>query len=186
MLKNAFLTLFFLLCASSASFGGLSVFPQRIEKCIPPGGKGTGVYIITSDYSEPITVSVEARHWFTLKENKGIKIDDWYSISKREFVVGPGERMSIPYEVVVPTSAVGTLVGMVSFIPRDPGMQGISLLISVSIYVTVDGTQRLSWGIEKLEIKEKRLDYDRDVYAHVTNDGNVHIRPTGTAKITKG
>ena len=44
---------------------------------------------------------------------------------------------------------------MISFIVKSPDYEGINLMTSVPVYMTIDGTQNISFDIEKIEVKKK-------------------------------
>lgn len=163
---------------------GLTVTPSRVEVAAPPGGRFEGKYTVRNDYNTPAKIKVEFRDWFVLPENSGINISDWLSVSPLEFSLQPNESREVQYAVHLSTSARGVQVGMVSFIPQTGEEQGVTLMVSVSIFVTAKGTERIDWEIP--DVKLAKASGKLQVTALVKNDGNVHLRPSGSVTILSG
>ncbi|MFC1500934.1 hypothetical protein ACFL58_00595 [Elusimicrobiota bacterium] len=183
MLKKFCLTgLIFFLGAGFLS-ASITVTPSRVEISCKPGQGTKGVYAVTSRYSETANIAVKIKDWFVLPENEGIAVDKWLNVDTDVLILKPGESREIKFEVSVPSSAVGVLVGMISFSPGFKENTNVQLVISVPVYVLIEGTEKIEWQIKDCDFKFHENEFQ--VSCEVANSGNIHIRPKGFVKITK-
>jgi len=170
----------------SGLYAGLSVNPTRAEVTLTKGEAYGSAYNVRNGYNVPVDVRVETKDWFVLPENKkrGIVVSKWLSVSTPTVHLNPGEGADVQYKVVVPKKAQGSMVAMISFVSASPGIEGINLAISVPVYVTVSGTEKIDWQIQepKFLLSGKKL----QVSCPVKNSGNVYIRPAGLIEIISG
>jgi P pilus assembly chaperone PapD len=173
-----------ILLSCAIAHAGLSVTPARQEIVVQPGDTCTGVYSVRNEYDTRANISVEFRDWFILGANKHHAISDWLKISPSQFTLLPGESKDVEYAVRLSTDAQGVSVGMISFIPQIENDPGVTLVISVSLFVTAAGTEKTDWQIE--DIKIEQASGQMRFAGKIKNNGNVHVRPTGTARIVSG
>lgn len=179
------LIVFLLLAISPLSlFAGLNINPSRAEIVMQAGQPYSNIYTIKNDYGVPIDVGVATKDWFVLPENKSIVVSDWLHVSTDEFHLGIGESKELRYDVLVPTGAVGSLVGMISLSPKSEQEQGVTLVMSVPVFVTISGTEKIDWNVTdtRLTIQNGKL----QVSAMVNNAGNIHLRPVGDTTFFDG
>lgn len=179
MKRSLYLLMTILLAAVPQLFAGLNISPSRAEISMPAGQSYTNAYMVTNAYDIPIDVGVATKDWYVTAENKGIGIDDWLRVSTDGFHLAVGESREVQYEVSVPTQAVGSLVGMISFSPSMDREEGISLVVSVPVFVKVTGTEVTAW--DATDIRFANQNGKLQVAATVRNTGNIHLRPTGEA-----
>ncbi len=159
---------------------GLMVEPTRQEIALPPGGEYEGSYKVTNDFGKTTDISVNSRYWYVAKEEeKNIKISDWLQILPSSFTFEPNETKEVKYKVKISTSITGMRAVMISFVPG--GQQGVTLIVSVSLFVTVKGTERVDWDFSMPKIKSSQAGVQFSTI--VKNDGNVHVRPSGYIKV---
>lgn len=175
------LTITLCILSVNSLFGGITVDPVRQEIKVSPGNEAQGSYFVYNVGKEPTHVTVAARDWFVLKENRGINVDSWLNITPQELDLEPGERKEIKYEVVVPARAIGELVAMISFVPRAEEESMINVVFSVSLYVMIEGTEILKGEISKVDIRKWEREGSSELRFGVVveNRGNVHLRPKG-------
>ncbi|MCX5778428.1 MAG: hypothetical protein NTU66_04335 [Elusimicrobia bacterium] len=165
-------------------FAGLNVNPSRAEIVMSAGQSYSNVYTITNDYGVPITISVVTKDWFVLPENKSISAIDWLQVSTPSFHLAIGETKELRYQVVIPTQAVGSLVGMISLSPKSETEQGVTLVLSVPVFVTVAGTEKIDWDFTDTQFSNKSGKLQ--VSIKITNAGNIHLRPVAEAVLFDG
>jgi P pilus assembly chaperone PapD len=182
MIKNIVCIITLSLC-SSLVFAGISVNPARYELFVT-SGVAEGKYTITSDFDCPARVNVEFKDWFVLPENSNLPARDWLSFSPSEFLLKPGESKEVSFKVNVSTTAQGSLVAMVSFVPQTETEQGVTLVMSSALYVVVRGTEKVAWEISSVSLTGTPDKFQFTI--GVKNSGNIHIRPNGTIYIRKG
>jgi hypothetical protein len=184
-MRNSAAKIFSVLCLTAFIPGllcaGLSVTPARQEVVLTPGGEYQGVYSVRNEYDWPAKIDVGARDWFTLPENKGIPLADWLSVNPQSFVLQPGESRDVTYMVRLSSAARGVSVAMISFVPTVAEEQGVTMMISASLFVTAAGTERVDWRMENVKIEKNAS--QMQVTVPVRNNGNVHVRPKGTVEI---
>lgn len=166
----------------SLAEASLTVAPQRMEINISTGEVFHGEYRVTNNASTSTVVAVSCRDWFRSPENQHIKTRDWLVLPSTPISLEPGEEKVVPYDVIVPTSAQGAMVAMVSFLNRNNTQ--LSVMISVPVYVVVKGTERFSWELSKTNFVQN--DQYFEAKTSVKNTGNIYFRPTGSVKIYDG
>lgn len=172
-----------------ASKASISVNPRRIEIKIAPGGEVKESYFVLNQKKETVKVAIKSRYWFVSDENKDIKIADWLKFIPSEFSVKPGEKKEIKFKVSVPQKAKGLLMTMNSFCPESSKESVINVVISVPLYIVIEGTEVIGAELDKLIIK-KSAGKEKDkmtevlrVAVGIKNKGNIHLRPKGEAVI---
>jgi len=185
MIKQIFWAAILLLAVKTILFAGLMVTPTRAEITLPPGGTYEGVFHVTNDLGHTALINVTTGYWYVSAEEKNVPISDWVEVDTMDFTFNPGETRDYKYRIQLSTSAVGMRSVMFTFMEKpQAGVQGISLLISVSLYVTAAGTERKDWDFENFTISSYQGNTQFSVY--VRNSGNVHVRPNGFVKVIKG
>jgi hypothetical protein len=179
--RISILTAFFLgLMAPCAS--ALSVSPGRTDIRLAPGKKINSELTVLNDSAEDLQVDAGQKNWFLYEANKNTVATDWIKIhGKTHFLLKPGASRKIPVTVICPKKAEGVLVGMASFIFRTDHPGTVTPMISVSIYLTAAGTERLNGEIRKLTARFWK--HALTVGAEVAATGNVHLRPSGSLVI---
>ena len=181
MIKRIFVFLG-LLVAAAVNLNAVTVTPTRQEITLPPGGTYSGSYRVTNDFDKPAVINVATRYWYVSKEEeKTTKVTDWLEVWPSSFTFVPGETVEVKYKVKVSTSMTGMRAAMVSIIPSGDVNGGVALVISVSIFLTVQGTERFDWDFSDFRIIDHAGTTQFSVIAN--NGGNVHVRPVGFVKI---
>jgi hypothetical protein len=170
----------FIVFAAVQGHAGLTITPARYEGIVAPGKSCEGVYTVRNDFPTKTEVIASFRDWFILPENNNIPISGWISIKPNEFLLKPGESKDVHFTVHVPTAAKGVSVAMFSFSPRAE-KNGITSMMSVSLYITVAGTEKIGWEINDIKLDKSSSEFK--MTAQVQNKGNVHVRPSGTVTI---
>ncbi|MCL2145078.1 MAG: hypothetical protein FWH43_06280 [Endomicrobia bacterium] len=184
------LVLSIILFFTAYSYAGLIINPARSEIVIEKESSFEGVYSVENSLDKTVEVTVTAKNWNNSQENKGVDISDWLTVDNYSFKLEPRSKRDVNY-TVRSKNFQGSLSGMISFTIRSPDYGGINLMTSVPVYMTINGTQNISFAIEKLVISNKRIRLNNDenkeisVEYSVKNDGNVYIRPAGNATVLK-
>ena len=181
MIKRTLILAALVITTVSCLYAGLMVTPTREEVTLPPGGTFSGSYKVTNDLGKPASYSVEPNYWYVSKEEANIQLSDWLTVYPSTFTFKPGETVEEKYIINISTSVAGMRAVMLSFVPSE-AENGVSLVISVSLYVTVKGTEKLDWDFSNFRII--RWQGDAQLSVDVKNRGNVHVRPSGTINIS--
>jgi len=181
MLRRIFLVSVLLVAAGVASNAGLIVSPTRQEVTLPPGGTFEGTYKVTNGFGRNYSLAVETRYWYATKEEeKNIPVTDWLQVTPSSFTFKPDETVDVKYKVKLSTAQTGMRAAMITFVPTGES-QGVTLVVSVSIFVTVRGTEKISWDFSGLQVSNYQGSTQFSTI--VRDNGNVHVRPTGYFKV---
>lgn len=171
-----------LVCGSVAHVNALTVAPARTEIRLLPGKSIVGQLDVRNETANAVRITVSTKDWFVLEDNKEYSIDKWLDVKgAKQFSLDPGKARTVKYRAQCPPKAKGELVGMVSFLyeKEEPAM--VTPMISVSVYLTADGTEARSGEIRSVALKGQKGSFQ--VECAVRSTGNVHIRPRGNAEI---
>lgn len=163
----------------------LSITPGRTEIVTEPGKKMNSVITVMNDEKQPLQITMSSRDWFVYPANKDIRLKDWLTLHGPDvFVLKPGDSRKVKISVKTPKTAQGELVAMVSFrYITENAASMVTPMISVSVYDTVAGTEKLTGEIRALAIHAWQGKIQLGMSARAT--GNVHIRPAGSMKVFK-
>ncbi len=184
MMKKVFWTFMFFgaLAQWPQVWAGLTVYPTRTEMTLAPGSKRQGVITVQNNEPKGSNIDVQVRDWVVLSENLSFKLSDWLTLQTSSFYLESEEKKTIAYTVNLPTSAVGVSAAMISFLPDADS--GVRMKLSVSLYVTAEGTEKKAWNIESVKLVMKSTG-NLEANISVINTGNVHVRPEGFLKLSK-
>ena len=160
---------------------GLAITPARSEVNMVPGTSCSGSYTVRNDYTKDALIEVAFRDWFTLPENEATPLSQWVSVEPSSFSLKSGESKQVNYTVHMPTGITGVSVDMLSFTPSVAEDSGVTMMMSVSLYVTAKGTEKAAWDVEDIKVTKSPTEFR--VSAVVKNSGNVHVRPAGNVAV---
>jgi len=164
---------------------GLTVSPARTEIRIPAGKSLAGELRIHNETAALINVTVSTKDWFVLEQNKNIGVDSWLKVKgRKQFSLKPGEERQVHYQAKPPREAQGELVGMVSFLYEKEEASMVTPMISVSVYVAIDGTDLRTGEIRDVAVNQQAG--ITTVVCTVKSTGNAHIRPRGQVQVVDG
>lgn len=159
----------------------LQVTPTYQIFTIAEGKKVQGQSTVINNEGERITVTVSAKDWFVLPENKGFKAKDWLTFSQSTFTLEPGASANVTFFVQAPKKASGELVGMMSYAFNGAVQTNLQKVLSVAIYGSVSGTEKMKGQLKAVMVTPSSGTLT--VSLLVRNEGNVHIRPEGWCEI---
>jgi hypothetical protein len=180
-MKTFLLSVSTVLLITNTSLFAMGLTPSRLEIGLKPGEVFEGTYTVTNDQGFELPVSIASKNWFTSKDNLGITATDWLKVTPEEIILSTGASETVHYKITVPEKANGMIMSMVSFVSPSALDSNVNMALTVPIYVTVQGTEKVKW-----QISEAKPDFSSDttrILAYVENKGNVHVRPSGNVKI---
>ena len=184
MLKQICRAIALLIFTGVLSHAGMIISPTRQEMTLMPGGSAMGIIRVTNDFGKPTDMSVETRYWYVSKdEERTTKVTDWLTVTPSTFTFDAGETRNIKYSVKLSTGLTGMRAAMITFVPASEG-SNVTLVVSVSLYVTVAGTEKVAWDFSNFEIRNNEGSTQLSVIAN--NSGNVHVRPSGSVRVIRG
>ncbi|AKL98057.1 hypothetical protein [Endomicrobium proavitum] len=192
-MKKSLFSVFILLFFACVSYAGLIVDPARIDIVMLQEQSYNNHYVVTNDNEESIEVTITVDTWNNSSENKDVDVSSWLVIGSKKIILAPRQKTNIAY-MVKSGNLKGSVSAMVSWTYRSPKVQDISLMTSLPIYLTIDGTQKIDFEISELAVRKPNAPAamtdasakeSRIVYT-VKNNGNVPLRVKGTVKILDG
>jgi hypothetical protein len=163
----------------------LTISPGRTEVRLSPGHQMEAVLKATNDSPDKVHVSLSTKDWGPmLEENKANKltVDTWLSLQgAKEFDLKPGETREVKLKVKCPETALGELVGMVSFLYVTDTPSMMTPIISVAVYMEAVGTEKVAGELQKVVVQVWQNQFQAAV--SIKSTGNVHLRPTGTIAV---
>ncbi len=182
ILKRLFVLSIYFVTATSL-YAGLQINPSRAELVLKPGASYDASYNVRNEYGTPIDVRVSTKDWYVLPANKkkGLSVSRWLSVSTSSFHLFPGESKDVAYHVIVPKDISGATVAMISFMPSTGKEQGVSLVVSVPVFLTAAGTEKIDWRIT--DEKMSTFGGKQQISCTIRNGGNIHLRPSGFVEI---
>lgn len=180
MNKKFYIFLFFIFCSLSFVCAGISVAPNKTELELNQGESYNGNFVIVrSENDDILGVNVSTRKWYDFPLNKHIKINDWFKMQHNQINFEENSsKLIIPFEITVPTSAVGEIMTMVSFSEVSNTNKGIIPVYSVPVYVFVKGTGKVDWLLKSMKLNIEK-DGSLRCYFQIQSTGTVHFRPYG-------
>lgn len=175
----------------------ITLIPPSIEIGLKPGKEYSIMIKLYNETEKTLELYTEARN-FTAKGETGqpefdfdgepFGITQWLDIEEGPIVIEPDKRYEVPVKINTPTDAdPGGHYATVFFStsPPDDGQVTISSKVGTLILARVDGDITEDGSITEFSTLGAESIYNRppvEMFARYTNNGNVHLRPTG--KIT--
>jgi hypothetical protein len=186
LLCVCFAAVLVLLCYS-ISYSGIIVTPVRTEVTVDPQSSYTGFYTVENDNEAVIEVEVTSEEWNNSPENANVGVNDWLHFSKKTLVLKPHEKTKVQY-TVSSKNYKGSLSAMLSFTFAAVNVQGVNLMTSVPIYMTIAGTEKTDYEISGITISKSGASQQKDtaVIYTVKNNGNIPVRLKGKISVKKG
>lgn len=165
------------LLAAAPSAAALSVTPNVVELRAPVGDAVTGAFEVVNETAAPVRVQMELEPLL----GSGPLPDGWLQVTPHAFELAPGATTEVRYAVSVPEQQSGELSAMVVFAQEPSG--GLQVRFGSALYVSVRGTERLAATLEPMMMDGGA---ETVVRVPVTNTGNVHCRPDGRVRLSRG
>jgi hypothetical protein len=156
------------------AFAGVSVSPDRHIISLAQGEKGSVVYHIHNSGDEDINMDVEPESWAGVKNPF-----KWLSLESDDIYVKKGESTPLVVNVKVPEDIAGEQVAMIFLCYKENTASQLNIRNGVPLYLIVEGTEKYSLEIDKVNISYGRKgDFnDLNFAVEIKNTGNVHIVP---------
>jgi len=147
-----------------------------------PNDTLTSSFTVTNLYDGDVTVDVITQDWHSYEGNGKLDINSWLIMSPTKLTLAKGETKYVTFTVKTNKSMKGSISGQVTFSLRPPGNNVLVVKMSFPIYLTIDGTEKVSYSINTVAFNKSDNNNILAIFS-VKNDGNVHIRPTGNIKV---
>ena len=179
------LALLALLLFASYSYASLIISPERQEILIGRDVVFQGEYSVTNGYDDSLDVEISFQNWSTYSGNGDLDVKDWLKIPLSKIRLAKGETKKVPYEIHTDNFMKGSVSAQVSFSVRPPQSTGINVKMTFPLYLVIEGTQKTEFSAEKIIISQFQ---QGNIFADIVvrNDGNVHVRPSGTLNLYSG
>ena len=175
----------------AANASAITIGPSRFEVSLPPGEVAGADYYVQNETDEAFHVSVEPENWLKEAYFYGdLAIEDWVTLDAYEFDLQPKEIKKLKLTITVPKDRTGELVAQIFFTSvtgRAEGAQagGVRARIGAVLYVAVKGTEVVDAHVRNITIGRESVNGEEKIKigVNVRNNGNIHLRPTGTVLI---
>jgi hypothetical protein len=148
-----------------------------------PGEVVRSTISVMNETGERVHIEMSKKDWFVLPANSTWTVQNWLAAAgPTHFDLKAGEERIIPIEVSCPQGAQGELVAMVSFTYKGDKPSGITPMLSVSVYLSIAGTEQVAGKIRDVFIRKYPVGYL--LGAEIRSTGNVHLRPFGSITVT--
>ncbi len=146
------------------------------------GDKTSGFLTLVNNHEEVVSIQPGVREWVQTARNKKTPVEKWLKVDQEPFDLKPGESKKIRFDALVPKSAKGEMIGMLTFTTQAKGeiesKEGamITMRISVAVYVAVTGTEKIDQKVDNITVE---ISSNTMFAVKVRNTGNCHTRPKG-------
>ncbi|MFH1171886.1 MAG: hypothetical protein V1778_05120 [bacterium] len=187
-------------CALPAQ--AVTLVPPSLEfSDVQPGVTIPSKIKLFNETAGPLTLYSQTANFSALDETGTPKVNlektqgdlaSWISIESGPFTLAPGERIEIPFTIVLPADAPpGGHYASLLFSPQPPesiqqGQLAIDQKIGMLILVSVRGTMNEAGSILDLTADGGKTLFTRlpVIFSlRFKNSGNIHLRPTGNLTI---
>lgn len=179
---------------------GLAVSPPSFDLSANPGDTITNNIRVDNLVDYGLEVSVQARNFTALgeegqvnltEEDSTYSLADWITITPKAVTIKARESQTFQYTIKVPANAepgsrFGSIVFKTATRPVE-GQTGVSIgqEIGSLVFLRIAGQVREKSSIVGFKTSSLINEYKPvDFEVRARNDGNVHLRPTGTITIT--
>ena len=167
-------------------FAGISIDPSRVELVMTQGETFSGKYTIISNNEGPVELTITYDTWKNSQENGEVLVSSWLTVPAQKIVLQPNKPAEVAYKVKS-GNLTGSVSAMVSFTYRSPTVSNMSMMTSLPVYLTIEGTQSVDFGIKSFAARRGSGNTPSNQVAFILqNDGNVPVRPNGKVEVLKG
>jgi len=192
-------SLFFPLSVWAQSPAGLSISPPTFEISANPGDTLTNTIRVTNLNESSVLVSVDRRNFTAVGEEGSIGLTEeetsfslasWISVEPESVRIPGRDSHTFIFTIAIPANAEpGGHFGSVVFKTggAQPGQTGAALSQEVGalVLLRVAGQAEESASLASFSSTKNLWEYGPvDLELRVKNEGNVHVRPTGTIIVT--
>ena len=180
-----------ILAIFAASARAITIGPSRFEVSLPAGEVAGADYYVQNETEEAFHVVVEPENWLKEAYFYGdLAIEDWVTFDTYEFDLQPKEIKKLRLTIKVPTDVKGELVAQIFFTSvtgRAEGAEagGVRARIGAVLYVAVKGTEVVDANVRNITVGREKVNDEEKIKigVNVRNNGNIHLRPTGTVLV---
>jgi hypothetical protein len=179
---------------------GLAISPPSYELSANPGDALTNSIRVDNTQNQSLDVTVNVRNFTALGEEGEVNLTDqdstyslakWITVTPSSATIAAGQSQVFQYTVQVPSNAepggrFGSIVFKTSAKPII-GQSGVSIgqEIGSLIFLKIAGNVTERSSIVGFQTADKINQYKPVNFTlRLKNDGNVHIKPTGTITVT--
>jgi hypothetical protein len=202
LLYTAYSILYTAPAGAQAPFRTMSIVPPSVQTTLKPGSTTEGVMKVVNDSPEAITFTTEPRDFIVVDSigtpnflplntlNKKYSASSWIAVHPATFTLAPKERIELNYYIQVPLDAkpgghyAGAVFTAGGETGQDTGDTSVTTQIGTLFYITVDGPVKELASVTKFFSNAFQEYGPVKILTQVGNMGELHIRPTGTVKVS--
>jgi hypothetical protein len=177
----------------------ITLIPPSLEYGAKPGEKISATIKLFNETATPLTLYSSTDN-FTSGDQEGTPnftntpkegLASWITVSEATLTLAPGERKDVPVEINVPANADPGGHYAAVFFGDNPEATGNGTIavgnkVGTLVLLRVDGTIREAGRIASFNMRGNNMVLTRlpaSFDLNFENQGNVHVRPTGTVTI---
>lgn len=184
------------------SVHALQLSPTLFDFSAQPGQTITRSVRLTNDTSQDISLTYQTGILEASPEGNGVpmllpapkdihSIADWVSVPNPTFILKPGEKKEVAFDIAVPENAEpGGHYAWVAWSETPSDIDGTSVAISggvaTQILLKVEGNVQEKLTIQSFQTTEGKTNFEKlpvTFRLNILNTGNVHEKPRGTITI---
>lgn len=179
LIRVLLITVIAVMAAAAAAEAGVSITPDRHILRLSPGESQTVEYQVYNSGPQALEIEIEPEDWSGVEMADIRGIYSWVSVEPEEFKVEPNQTRPFRVRVTAPADVDGEMVGMLFLCYKEDKGSPLNIRNGIPLYLVIEGTERYSAQIEKIEVEYEQKAERRslDIMVSVYNNGNIHIAP---------
>jgi hypothetical protein len=179
-----------LFVVGSPSIAGIEVSPVVVEAVVVPGSSLDGAFLLRNTGAAPTSVRATVISYADYAAGRTTAAaPGWMRLSPSELVLPAGAESRIAYSMVFAPGTEGESMALVFFMETSRAIARSSLRgrVGAAVYAVASGTTRPALRVDTVRFSprvESGAVIRKSVIFEVTNPGNVHLRPSGTVRVT--
>jgi hypothetical protein len=186
--------------SAQTNASGLAISPPSFELSANPGDTLTNSIRVDNTQNQSLDVTEDVRNFTALGEEGEVNLSDqdntysmakWVTVTPAKATIAPGQSHVFQYTISVPANAepggrFGSVVFRTSAKPLT-GQSGVSIgqEVGALIFLKIAGNVSEKGSIASFASTHAINQYKPvDFIVRLKNDGNVHLKPTGTITVT--
>lgn len=181
-MKKILVVLGLVIFSSVLLYANLSISPAVINVVATDAAVAESAYKVVNNADTKVSVKVSVEDWKNYSQNGAdVTAEKWLKLPQTEIEIAPKSTVEVPFRIETFKGMKGSVSAMVVFSNNKSGM--INMTMKVPIYIIIEGTENIDFKIDSLKINKGQNSGNISASFKIKNDGNVHIRHTGSVKV---
>ncbi|MCL4367510.1 hypothetical protein M1563_05080 [Patescibacteria group bacterium] len=178
---------------------GMAISPPTFEISANPGDTLQNTIKLTNLTNDPLNVSVDRRNFTAIGEEGAVGLTNeettfslasWITVDPEQVTVPAKQSYIFSFKINVPLNAepgghFGSIVFRTGGVKQNQAGAAVTQELGSLILLKVAGDTTTKASVASFNSAQNLWEYGPVVFdTRVTNEGNVHVKPTGTITIT--